>query len=1062
MTALARRSSKHTVKLLPRESVLLSLTQVQRHTYDRLIVHESLAAGFAKLPDAFFGDRDAETILFRLLASSWSPRAALVDLWVIDYGMVGALDRVLASQELRLDLNHSTLMTTLTRGPATHFDRVELVRLREHLAAAPLEVWTAARDFAASRRTTPWLRATIAGLFPDEPAWADEELEGGVHDEQLAWVVSAVSDPELAADAVRKHGWKALSLVPSYFPSVDVGLATAYASFGARVLPVIAAAYCHAMQKSDYKLAASILGEVRSDAALDLLCAAAADKLGLAELTRVGAEEPQRVIAAIERARDQGPLMPLKGRLQRALGQHAAEASPSDMPEWLVSPPWLAKKKKAKPAQIAVQPRYAPSISWANGERERLQQHIRPWHNQPTKNARQSSLSQLSIDPSCADLRADDPRWIAAVAAGLEKHTAKPYGSYVSYRVLADLDDPDLALSIVQAYAKLQWWVASDELNALLAARELKALPALITWATYHPQEGLEILMRVDAAEIAPIGAHLFSLKGEARLVGKRWLLAHPKASVHGLLPAALGNKGQARDEAERVLRVFAGAGHRELILAIAQEYGDDVATAIRAMLDFDPIEIAPSRIPSLGSLWSPAAVARPCVKATGALLTLQALEHVGQLLAMSKLDARHEGLHRLKRDCTAESLAAFAWDLFDAWMLAGAPAKSQWAMYAVGWLGDDDCARKLTALLRVWPTEGASARAATALQVLAEMGSTVALMQIHGVAQKVKSRPLQQKARDMLQRIAESREMSTEELADYLVPDMGLDADGTTVLDFGPRKFVLGFDRALKPRVKDGTGAWHGDLPKPRQDDDPALAQAAHKRWKALKKDSKAIVSLQLARLEGAMCTRRRWPAATFRTCFVEHPFMRHLAQRLVFGVFAGPGLQAAFRVCEDLSFANERDEAFVLQDDATVGLLHGADFTNELARAFSTIFGDYEIVQPFAQINRPVKAALDEERKNNAFRFVGKSLPTTKVLSLERKGWRRGPAEDGGMSDMLERRLGERVIRMTISPGLFAGNPLTEKEQEIEDIEIGEPLDKADPILLSEVICDVGGLFD
>ncbi len=55
----------------------------------------------------------------------------------------------------------------------------------------------------------------------------------------------------------------------------------------------------------------------------------------------------------------------------------------------------------------------------------------------------------------------------------------------------------------------------------------------------------------------------------------------------------------------------------------------------------------------------------------------------------------------QVKDACTADSLAEFAWDLFTAWLTAGAPSKESWAFTALGVLGNDDTARKLTPLIR-------------------------------------------------------------------------------------------------------------------------------------------------------------------------------------------------------------------------------------------------------------------------------------------------------------------------------------------------------------------------
>ncbi|MFF5226377.1 DUF4132 domain-containing protein [Dactylosporangium sp. NPDC000521] len=60
----------------------------------------------------------------------------------------------------------------------------------------------------------------------------------------------------------------------------------------------------------------------------------------------------------------------------------------------------------------------------------------------------------------------------------------------------------------------------------------------------------------------------------------------------------------------------------------------------------------------------------------------------------------------------TPGSRAAFAQELFERWLTAGAPAPDGWCMQAVGLIGDDAGARRIAALAKHWPGQGASARA--------------------------------------------------------------------------------------------------------------------------------------------------------------------------------------------------------------------------------------------------------------------------------------------------------------------------------------------------------------
>ena len=95
-------------------------------------------------------------------------------------------------------------------------------------------------------------------------------------------------------------------------------------------------------------------------------------------------------------------------------------------------------------------------------------------------------------------------------------------------------------------------------------------------------------------------------------------------------------------------------------------------------------------------------------------------------------------------------------------------------------------------------------------------------------------------RAGEKIAEIAEGLGLTAEQLGDRVVPDLGLEANGTLTLDFGPRRFVAGFDAELKPYVCDEAGKRLKALPKPRVNDDPELAKAATEAFSALKKQAR------------------------------------------------------------------------------------------------------------------------------------------------------------------------------------------------------------------------------
>ena len=64
-------------------------------------------------------------------------------------------------------------------------------------------------------------------------------------------------------------------------------------------------------------------------------------------------------------------------------------------------------------------------------------------------------------------------------------------------------------------------------------------------------------------------------------------------------------------------------------------------------------------------------------------------------------------------------------------------------------------------------------------------MNNDMALIQLHHISQRAKSRPLRDNAAGFLQVVAENRGLSQEELADRLVPTLGLDDPQALIFDF-------------------------------------------------------------------------------------------------------------------------------------------------------------------------------------------------------------------------------------------------------------------------------------
>ena len=762
---------------------------------------------------------------------------------------------------------------------------------------------------------------------------------------------------------------------------------------------------------------------------------------------------------------------PLLETIAGRLGAERVEAAETDLPDWLRAPPWRARKRAA----VAAYPKLVahevvPHFQWQDGERARWQ----GTHSPATMrvNARFGELHGLDGDAlTAATLRLFGvPDALHATALAGER---LPAGSIGSKRTPASgvlmLLPPLAARAVLWTWGAEPWYhMEGSQLEQVVAWLDGLAARVVEDFPGQSLERGLQLAQPLASARVAAVAANALRTSKRSKALAQSWLLRHAAVAADALLPLLAERKGG--DDAAFALRWLLANGREEVVAAAAESYGADGRAALFALRAFDPLDLAPARLPKLPPFWLPAGFARPLLR-DGRALPQAVLDAIGDMLAFSPLEPRYAGLEYLRELCTPDSLGAFAWDLFQSWLTAGAPAREAWAFAALAHLGDDECARRLAKLIRGWPTEGNSGRAANGLDVLAAMESDVALMLLHGIAQKVKSKPLQEKARAKMEQLALVRGLSAEELADRLVPDLGLDESGSLALDFGPRQFSVGFDEHLKPQVRDATGAVLKDLPAPLKSDDAALAEATVARFKALKKDARTLAGQQLKRLEDAMVQQRRWSALEFRQFFVLHPLLRHLVRRLLWARRDGPQPQC-FRVAEDLSYADAHDALYLLPDEAQVGIVHPLELSPADAAAFGQVFADYEILQPFAQLGRETwRLSEDEQQSFELARFAGRKVVTASLFGLDARGWQREDSGDGGWVNTYVRPLGRAFeAQLVFAPGHIIGDPKSQPEQALESLSLRRPGSWDDSarrrwgelpaVLASEVLRDIDRL--
>ena len=360
-----------------------------------------------------------------------------------------------------------------------------------------------------------------------------------------------------------------------------------------------------------------------------------------------------------------------------------------------------------------------------------------------------------------------------------------------------------------------------------------------------------------------------------------------------------------------------------------------------------------------------------------------------------------HIAIDILKLLCDPTSLDAFGWQLFTAWLAAGAASKENWAFLAVGWLGNDTSALKLAPMIRHWPSENQHARAVAGLECLRQIGSDMALVQINSIAQKVKFQGIKTYAKHCMESIATERQMSRDELEDRIVPDCGLDERGSKVFDFGDRQFQLALADNLKPMVKDADHKLKADLPKPNSKDDATKAAEAIADWQLLKRQLAEVVRVQTLRLEQVMVNDRRWSVPDFELLLVRHPLILILSQRVLWTNYSVDGqLLKTFRLTEDQTYTDNSDEICQLDQAGQVGIIHPLRIPTQDSKLWSKIFSDYNIISPFPQLGRPVYTLVASELAEiEITEFKDIKIPVVNLVrTLEALGWQRSGLHDHG----------------------------------------------------------------
>lgn len=379
----------------------------------------------------------------------------------------------------------------------------------------------------------------------------------------------------------------------------------------------------------------------------------------------------------------------------------------------------------------------------------------------------------------------------------------------------------------------------------------------------------------------------------------------------------------------------------------------------------------------------------------------------------------------RLACALQAKELADYVNVLFGKWLDGGAEAKKKWVLYAASIHGGDAIVPVLNEQIKEWPKASRGAMAAEAVKALSVNGSSTALLLVDQIARKFKFRQVKTAAADALTYAAGQLGITREELEDRIVPNLGFDEGMELTFDYGGRCFKVLLSPALELEVYDENEKRLKNLPAPGKKDDAEKAEAASVAFKLLKKQLKTVASNQKMRLEQALSAERTWQVEKWKALFVKNPIMHQFATGLIWGLYEQGGLKATFRYMEDGSFNTVDEEEYELPGEGSIGLVHPIELSEEELAAWKEQLSDYEVTQPFEQLERPVYRLTEEEKgQKELTRFGGKLLNGLSLSGkLQGLGWYRGSVQDAGGYYTFYREDGDTGVELEFS-GCFVGD--------------------------------------
>lgn len=333
------------------------------------------------------------------------------------------------------------------------------------------------------------------------------------------------------------------------------------------------------------------------------------------------------------------------------------------------------------------------------------------------------------------------------------------------------------------------------------------------------------------------------------------------------------------------------------------------------------------------------------------------------------------------------------------------------------------------------------------AMHALSNADPEIVSSRLQELRLRIRHKNLAKRIAASFEAVAKGRGLSSEDLADELVSDHGLDDKGVRAWAVGDCRVLLRLDDdgsvALAYEGPDGKA--RTSLPKDLADADPEALKAA----KAERKAVAATMTQQKGRLETAMVDGRRWTAGAWSKSFGRHPLLSRLARRLVWRIESA-GRKPVLAIPDGRAWHDADGSAVPVKAVDGISLPHPVQIDDTPLVRWRSLLIESRIVQPFKQAFRETYRPSEVEVERLACdRFSGFTVPLSTVRALlAPRGWTGG----FGLSGFDGAGRGERVFS---SPGIRASFTHGDVEAQLAILETIQfyPHEGAEPLRIGDV---------